>query len=126
MVHKRERYIVGWTPRVKGYSLGKPSFSKYSDSSGAGRVGRALFSSVSRPGNATRGTSMPDEVSKRLFRSGNFFRDGSSVSCNQRWNASLRVILLPHVIARRALRYPQYKLRPTWQSRACINRMAVP
>jgi len=27
IVQKRPRYMVGWTPRVKGYSPGKPSFS---------------------------------------------------------------------------------------------------
>ncbi len=28
MVQRRPRYMVGWTPRVKGYSPGKPSFSE--------------------------------------------------------------------------------------------------
>ena len=32
MVHRRPRYIVGYTPRVNGYSPGRPSFSSYDQS----------------------------------------------------------------------------------------------
>jgi len=38
MVQKRPRYMVGWTPRVKGYSPGKPRSRPYSCSAASSGV----------------------------------------------------------------------------------------
>src|SRR5215208_1488552 len=69
MVQKRERYIVGWTPRVNGYSPGKLSLSKYDSSALSGAIGEV------EAGNPIRGNSMPEEVSKRSLRSLNLSND---------------------------------------------------
>src|SRR6266536_4440252 len=73
MVQKRERYIVGWTPRVNGYSPGKLSFSKYDLSIDASSSPTAPLSAET--GNPIRGNSIPEEVSNRSLRSLNLSRD---------------------------------------------------
>src|SRR5687768_6359771 len=94
MVHRRERYIVGWTPRVYGYSPGKPSLSGYCWSSSPACSSRGVSRLSSLPGSATRGTSMPDEVSKRVFRSENLSSDFLSVVSFHLLYCSLRVIVV--------------------------------
>src|SRR6266536_6420289 len=98
MVQKRERYIVGWTPRVNGYSPGKLSFSKYDLSIDASSSPTAPLSAET--GNPIRGNSIPEEVSNRSLRSLNLSNDFLRVVSFHLLYCSLRDIFSPQSITK--------------------------
>src|SRR5512141_377522 len=78
MVQKRPRYIVGCTPRVNGYSPGKPSAS-----------------TPCPPGTSTGARSRPLEVSKRLRRSAPFATAFDQTFVRQRSFSAFQSLIAP-------------------------------
>src|ERR1700681_3014008 len=75
IVHSRPRYIVGCTPRVNGYSPGKPrSLTKSKSCKSSGSYARLI--------------SIPELVANFALRSGPRFSDGLSLRSSQFLRAS--------------------------------------